>query len=222
MRVGIIVECAAQGIEVIVCRKVVQMVAVECHERIEPDFVPMTNKKLLLLGAADAAQKLLVQGCDRIVIMWDENPPWRPDNDFAPDRCWRVERDALLANCRNLQLDLGRIRFVCIEREFESWLLFDHNLICRVLKLGRKFRHKARPPRRPHELDWPKYEMEQLFKRNGRTYNASVTAPAFARNLESLGNLKRCYTFRYFVQCVLGEMPSGWEPCNYIPREARP
>jgi hypothetical protein len=64
--------------------------------------------------------------------------------------------------------------------------------------------------------------MEQLFKRNERTYNASAMAPVFARSLESLDNLKRCYTFRYFVQSVRGVMPTGWEPCIHTPRGARP
>jgi hypothetical protein len=221
MKVGLIAECANQGIEHVVCPRIAQLVERECRVSLELDIVPMTNKKLLILGGAEAAQKLLRKGCVRVVFLWDENPPWRQDQDFAENRCWHIEREALIADCVKLRLNRQRIRFVCIEREFESWLLHDQDLICSVLNIGPRFRHKARPPRRPHEVSWPKYEMDKLFRNNNRTYNASAMASSFARNLDTLERLKRCDTFRYFVQALLGTMPVGWSSYDYLPKGPR-
>ena len=60
---------------------------------IELEIVTMTNKKLLIRGAAERVRLLLVQGCERVVVLWDENPPWSPEADFAEERCWHTERD---------------------------------------------------------------------------------------------------------------------------------
>ena len=99
MKVGLIVECTPSGMESIVCPKLITLLSQETGQPIELHAVStMTNKKLLINDAADAAEILLSEGCDRVVILWDENPPWSPDEDFATERCWHVERQQLTEN----------------------------------------------------------------------------------------------------------------------------
>ena len=92
MKIGLIVECAPQGLEDCVCRKIFSLLEAECRVRIDPEIVTMIDKKLLIEGCAKTARILLGKGCERVVILWDENPPWTPEADYAEERCWHKER----------------------------------------------------------------------------------------------------------------------------------
>ena len=93
MKIGLIVECTNQGLEAIVCPKILEFLAEEASLPIEPEIRTMTNKKRLIQNAAATTRLLLEEGCERVVILWDENPAWTPERDFADDRCWHIERE---------------------------------------------------------------------------------------------------------------------------------
>ena len=180
----------------------------------------MTNKKLLINDAADAAKILLSEGCHRIVVLWDENPPWTPDEDFAKNRCWHVERQQLIENLNAAKVDSQKIRLVCIEREFETWLLHDDALLSAVVStLAHPY--KVGKIKKPLTVNDPKALLQQIYSDNHRTYNPDIAAMSFAKQIDSLSRLRRCDTFRYFAQAVLGKMPTGWPPFTYKPKGAR-
>lgn len=120
MKVGLVVESTTKGLEAVVCPKVLELLSAETGKRIDHVIRTMTNKKLLILGAADTVRILLQENCDRVVVLWDENPPWTPEKDIADKRCWHVERQELITNLRNAQIDRKKVGLVCIEREFET------------------------------------------------------------------------------------------------------
>jgi hypothetical protein len=136
MRLGLIIESTRDGLEFCVCPKIIRLLAAECAVSIEcndQDIAPMTNKRLLIQNAASVARSLLANGCDRIIILWDENPAWTPESRFAKDPCWHTEREQILATLNSAGVDRRRVGLVCIEREFESWLLFDSQLLSAVI-----------------------------------------------------------------------------------------
>jgi hypothetical protein len=215
MKLGLIVECAPSGLEAVVCPKILQLLAVETNTPIEYKIETMINKRLLILGATDTAGVLLRKGFDRVVVLWDENPGWTPEEPLT-DRCWHIEREQLLTNLKNAKID-RKVGVVCIEREFEAWLLHDTQLLRDVISTPT---HPAKVKRVPDpaQNDDPKATLEWLFSEHKARYTPELAAIKFARKLDSLDRLKDCDTFRYFVQKILGKMPTGWKPYQYQPK----
>lgn len=219
MKIGLVVESTPQGMEAVVCPKLLRLLAADSGVPIECVVRTMTNKKLLILGAADTARNLLRENCDRVVVLWDENPPWTPQQDIADERCWHIERDQLITNLRNAHIDRRKVGLVCIEREFETWLLHDPQLIRDVISTP-THKAKVKVPK-PLTIDDPKAALMSLFSKNKTRYNPDVAARKFANQFSRLDRLKDCDTFRYFAQNVLGSLPNGWQPCVYRPKGPR-
>ena len=217
MKLGLIVECARGGLEYVVCPRILQLLAAEAGVPIEPHIEPMTNKKLLIQRAATNAKLMINEGIDRVVILWDENPPWTPEKDFAEERCWRVERNQLIDNLKAEGVPREKIGLVCIEREFETWLLHDRQLLGEAISQG-PHKAKVKAVKDAVRIDDPKAYLMRLFSKHSSRFNPDVAAARFRRHLDSLDRLQRCDTFRYFAQCVLGRMPKGWEPYVYVPK----
>ena len=217
MRIGLIVECTNQGLERIVCPKILEFLAGEVGLPIEHKIVTMTNKKRLIQHAAATTRLLLNEGCERVVILWDENPPWTPEKDIAEERCWHIERQQIIEDLASARIRLQRIALVCIEHEFETWLLHDMQLIRAVISTPEHPAKKLKLPD-PMRIDDPKAALMKLYRQRGIPYNPDVAAQKFAKCLAGLDRLKRCDTFRYFAQSVLGRMPKGWRPYSYQPK----
>lgn len=217
MKLGLIVECTPQGLESVVCPKILDLLARETGVPIEHRIETMTNKKILIQRAAAVAKLLLADGFDRVVILWDENPPWTPEKDLAEERCWHIEREQLTASLRSAAIATSKVAMVCIEHEFETWLLHDHALLAAVISEG-PHKAKVKAIKDPLGLDDPKAYLMRLFSKHKSRFIPDVAAARFKKSLHSLDRLRNCDTFRYFVQCVLGRMPKGWKPYAYRPK----
>jgi hypothetical protein len=71
-RVGILVECGRDGLEVHLCRRICALLREQHGGVFEEEIIPMDNKRRLLEEAATVAQGLFEDGFDRVVILWDE------------------------------------------------------------------------------------------------------------------------------------------------------
>jgi hypothetical protein len=193
-RVGILVECGPDGLEVHLCRRICELLRVQHGAAFEERIVPLDNKGNLLQECAAVVEILLREGFDRVVILWDEEPGEHP-------LCWHNEKEHILKSMRGLGLNLRLIHLVCIERAFESWLLHDDRLLSTVLS---RPTHpvRARPPKNPHGIKNPKGVMMRLFRRHRHTYVDVSWATRLAANLESLARLMRCDTFKRFAERV--------------------
>jgi hypothetical protein len=155
----------------------------------------------LIQECGTVTARLLDDGCHRIVILWDERPAWPR---IGEPLCWHNDRQNILANLRQAQVTNRPVHLVCIEREFESWLLFDHQMLSDVLST------KAHPirvssQRNPDRMPNPKGTMTSLFRQHrGMRYVDIQHAPQFARCLRNLSRLRRCATFRRFAERVTG------------------
>lgn len=204
MRVGILVECGRDGLENVVVRRICDLLRAETSEPAEIDMVPMDNKAQLIRDCGPAVARLLGGGCDRVVLLWDERPAWPKTGEPL---CWHNDRHDILANLRQAGVPERSVLLVCIEREFESWLLYDDRMLSRVLstdahpvRIGRQ--------RNPDRMTNPKGTMSGLFRRyRGWRYVDVQYARAFARHLNDLSRLRRCATFTRFVQKVTGADP---------------
>ena len=201
MKVGILVECGRDGLEDVLCRRICTLLRVESGIDFELDIVPMDNKRRLIRECGPASVRLLDSGCNRVVILWDERPAWPRSGERL---CWHNDRQDVLASLRQSQVDHRSVHLVCIEREFESWLLFDERMLSCVfsteahpIRVGRQ--------RNPHRMPNPKGTMTGLFRRHrGWRYVNLQHAKDFARCLQNLARLQRCATFRRFAERVTG------------------
>lgn len=201
MKVGTLVECGRQGIEDVVCRRLFALLRDHTGIDFEFDIVPMDNKARLIQECGTVAAQLLINGFDRVVILWDERPAWPKTEDGL---CWHNDRQDILKSLRQAQIDDTLVHLVCIEREFESWLLHDERMLSRVLSTDTRPVRVSRQ-RNPHRMPNPKGTMTSLFRQHrGWRYVDVQHAPHFARCLEDLSRLRGCETFRRFAERVTG------------------
>lgn len=201
MKVGLIVESGKAGLEAVVCRRICDLLAHEENAQLEVDIVALDNKRRLLEECGTTAAALLGGGCDRVVILWDERPAWPSTNEKL---CWHRDREHALGQLAAAQVPTHQTHLVCIEREFESWLMFDHDLLSRVLS---RRTHPVRFPKqnKPDRNNNPKGTLTSKFSELAHETYVDVTyAPIFARHLESTSRLRRCRTFQRFVSKLLG------------------
>jgi hypothetical protein len=160
----------------------------------------MDNKKRLLEECATAAASLFAEGCQRVVILWDEEPAWPDTHDRL---CWHEERKQVLGALTGAGLSLASVHLVCIERAFESWLMHDGPLLS-VLLSRPTHPIRVRPPANPHRLRNAKGVLMRLFKKHGGQYRDVSLARKLAASLDCLTRLARCETFRRFAERVCG------------------
>jgi hypothetical protein len=201
IKVGMLVECGRDGLEVHVCRRLCQLLGEHFGMPLQPDIVPMDNKQRLLEECGTATRLLFDSGCERVVILWDERPPWPK---MQEPLCWHYERERILRELRQAGVTNKPVFLVCIEREFESWLLFDERLLSKILSTDA---HPVRVPnqRHPHRMQNPKGTMTTLFRKYGRRpYVDTLYARRFATGLSDINRLKKCTTFCRFVEKLIG------------------
>ena len=118
MSIGMIFECGPQGADKLVC----EYLASELRPGIALRSVTLDDKPNLLANAAMAAQALLADGCERVLVIWDLRPAW-PDTHRKP--CRAAERAHLLDTLAKQGLQGAPVYLVCVEQEFESWIVAD-------------------------------------------------------------------------------------------------
>ena len=97
----------------------------------DDDIVPMDNKRNLIQSSGAVTATLFDSGFDRVVVLRDEKKAARP---IAGERlCWHNDRQDILASLQRARVVNRPVHLVFIEREFDSWLLFDHSMLSSVL-----------------------------------------------------------------------------------------
>ena len=124
MKIGFIFECGPEGADKQVC----EYLACEIRPEITPVSRTLDNKPRLLQDCGLVAAKLLEDGCERVLIVWDLRPAWP-----GKKACRKVERDAVLASLAKAGIADKPVFLVCIEQELESWLLADEQNIRQVI-----------------------------------------------------------------------------------------
>jgi Domain of unknown function (DUF4276) len=201
-RIALLVECGRDGLESIVCRKMIQLLAVEHKVAIQADIIPMDNKARLIQECGTVCSTLLANGYERVIVLWDERPAWPKEGEAL---CWHNDREDILDRLKHTSVSNDHVHLVCIEREFESWLLFDHKLIACVLSSDE---HPVKVPaqKKPDRMGRPKGTMISLFRElAGKRYVDVQFALRFAECLTTLSRIRKCRTFKRFEQSVTGQ-----------------
>ena len=200
MKIGMIFECGPDGAD----RKVCEHLAQRLQSNIEMISVTLDNKPKLLSECGLTAAKLIRQGCERVVIVWDLYPPWRQRKQRP---CRKEDREAVLEALTRAGVSPSRACLICIEEELEAWLIADGRAISRVLS---RPTHPVRVQdiKRPERIRNPKTRLNQIFQQQtGRPYVDRIHAQQIVEALPDLTRLIRCATFARFAAKVTGEVP---------------
>ncbi len=169
MTIGFIFECGPQGADKQVCEYLVG----EMFPGITCQSITLDNKPNLLANAPTAARSLLADGCERVLIIWDLRPAW-PDK--AGKACRAAERQALLDALAKEGLQAAPVYLVCVEQEFESWLMADEAKLSAFLSTP-THEYKVPRVRRPDREKNPKSLVMKHFQMAlGRNYEDRVHA----------------------------------------------
>lgn len=205
-KLGLIVECGPFGADLKVFKHIVTQLAADTL--VEP--VTLDNKKKLVAGCGESAIRLLKEGCDRVLIVWDLYPAWREDKEKP---CRHTDRESIFValaaagihkrdfeSPETGEADLRRVFLVCIEEELEAWLLADHKAVASFLS---RPSHKVRVPatKKPEEIDNPKKKLTRLFKQlGGIEYNDLIHAEKVIEEVTNFKQIARaCPTFSRFI-----------------------
>ncbi|MDZ4185119.1 MAG: hypothetical protein U1D97_09100, partial [Desulfuromonadales bacterium] len=199
-RVGFVFECGRGGADTQVC--------IHFLGRLNPDIQPvsrfMDHKKRLVEECGPVAAELL-QTCERVIIVWDLFPLWRP----AGKPCRHADRQSIFASLAAHKVPIERVSLVCIREELEAWLLADRRAVEAVVG-ARKRPHnvqKFTAPKKPDATADPKTRLTRYFVEElgpGRKSSAAVDAIRIAKAIPDWTKLKRSDSFRRFAEKAAG------------------
>lgn len=191
-KVGFIFECGPHGADKQVCEYLAKQVRAE----ITPVSRTLDNKANLLRDAGRVAAELLIDGCERVVIVWDLRPAW-PEKKEKP--CRRIERLAILDAVDKAGVVGKPVYLVCVEQELESWLLADETKITSHLSTP-AHTYTARKTKHPDRVPNPKSVLINHFREAGRgRYDDRIHAiKVITSNEINLKKLERSVSFARF------------------------
>jgi hypothetical protein len=171
------------------------------------EFVSATlgNKKNLVFQCGSVV-KILLQTCQKVIIVWDLHPSWGQENP-----CLHDDRQGIFASLRNSGVDLNRVSLTCIHQMLESWLIADNRAVQAFI--GR-LKHPRKPGKipgswrkDPDQVENPKVKLTQLFQKElgrSRRYIDFQHAERIALLIADFDCLSRSASFHRYWQQVCG------------------
>jgi hypothetical protein len=198
MKIGLILECAPDGPDKKVCEHLL--------ERLLPDVevvsVTLGNKPNLIARCGDTAAQLLQDSCQRVIIVWDLYPPWRPRGE---NPCRREDREEIFTSLDQAGVSLTNIHLVCICEELEAWLLADRRAITAAISRMTGRQARITDTRRPELVRNPKAKLDNIFRQHThRQYQGHNHAIKIIRELPDLTKIMRCQSFARFALKATG------------------
>ena len=198
MKVGMIFECGPKGADKKVCERLVRMI----DPKIQVVGMTLDNEPKLVAGCGRAAAKLLQEGCERVIIIWDLYPAWR---ERGQKPCLKEDREAIFRSLKEAGVTSPPVHLVCIQEELEAWLLADGRAISAVLSTRSRpvsIKHRKNTER----LSNPKKELDRIFREHAkRPYSDRYHAHKIVEALPDLKKIRRCASFNRFAIKVTGK-----------------
>jgi hypothetical protein len=202
MKLGLILECTPDGPDVHVCRRIIKMLNEQYNTNIElAKPATLLNKSGLMQRCGEAAKQFLeTYECDRVVIVWDIDPPrkWARENGLVQDQA------KISAALTAAKVDQSKVFLAGINRELDSWLTADGDAIrdC-ISKLRNRNVTAVTGAHRPEENARPKDWLNVRFKERGMSsYQDYQHAKLIIACLSDFREIKRSDTFVGFVRKV--------------------
>jgi hypothetical protein len=183
MKLGLILECSKQGTDHQVYEYVIKKL---CHA-IEIVVVPSgsTNKPGMIAKCGIVAKTLMeADQCNKVSILWDLIPAW------GGTACRKDDVEAITCNLNAANVDLSKIKLICIEPELEGWLIVEGTAIT-------KYKTDICHPHPVKKFNGVKLSAKSndskktISKYLGRRYNDISEAIRIAKNIDDFDKLAR-------------------------------
>jgi hypothetical protein len=201
MKIGFIFECGPESPDVQVCRHLTH--------KLDPtiEFVASTldNKKKLIEDCG-AVAKVLLDECEKVIVVWDLYPAWR-ERGVRP--CRHEDRQAIFQSLQAENIDLDKVILVCIKEELEAWLLADYRAVTAMLQPLKHPHPVSRISRfsNPDNIRNPKKRLTKIFTQElgpRRRYVDYRHALLIARQIADFNWIRRSDSFKRFALKVAG------------------
>jgi len=166
------------------------------------EFVPSTldNKKKLVEDCGTVARVLLDE-CEKVIIVWDLYPAWR-ERGMRP--CRHEDRQAIFRSLQSENVDLSKVFPVCIQEELEAWLLADNRAVTAMLKPLKRPHPVGRIPKysNPDRIRNPKTTLTRIFNHelgDNRRYVDYQHAILIARQISNFSKIRHSDSFKRFA-----------------------
>jgi hypothetical protein len=195
MKVGFIVEGGPDSADKQVCEYLAKRIGEEEGRNLSTRAIPLGNKRELIRDCGKTACRLLKEGCERILVVWDLYPAWREDGEKP---CREKDREEILKSLRNVGISLEIVKLVCIREELEAWLIADGQAISEVLS---RPTHPVRvgDETRPERVRNPKKALQRIFReKRNLDYNDRIHAVRIAQAMRDFGRIRKVCSFKRF------------------------
>lgn len=201
MKIGFIFECGPEGPDVQVCRHLVH--------KLDPtiEFISSTlDDKKRLVEDCGAVAKILLNECEKVIIVWDLYPAWRPKG-IKP--CRYEDRQSIFQSLHAENVNLNKVFLVCIKEMLEAWLLADYRAVTAMLRPLKHPHPVSRISRfsSPDSMRNPKQRLTRIFTQElgpRRRYVDYQHAIKLAREISDFNKIKRSDSFQRFALKVAG------------------
>ncbi|MCW3097150.1 MAG: hypothetical protein JWL77_2768 [Chthonomonadaceae bacterium] len=204
MKIGIILECGPEGPDKHVCHHLAKQILRDANIEAELSFATLNNKPNLLQKCGDTASLLILQGCERVLIVWDLYPAWR---EKGQKPCRYEDRKTIFEALDTASVDRNRVALICIQEELEAWLLADGEVLTGFLQSINSHVKKVSHHKSPERIGCnPKTALNRLMQEcTGRKYEDHIHARKIVVRIDDLSRLRKvCVTFQRFEQKVIG------------------
>ncbi|MDR1141621.1 MAG: DUF4276 family protein [Planctomycetaceae bacterium] len=124
MKLGLILECPPNGTDHKVYDYVIHKLCTSLEITVIPTGTP--NKSQMIKNCGNIAYSLLkLEHCDTVAIIWDLMPTW------GGKPCRKEDVDKIKTSLNDANVDLSKIKFICIEPELEGWMIADGSALTR-------------------------------------------------------------------------------------------
>ena len=201
MKIGFIFECGPEGPDVQVCRHLVH--------KLDPtiEFISSTlDDKKRLVEDCGAVAKILLNECEKVIIIWDLYPAWRPKG-IKP--CRYEDRQSIFQSLQAENVNLNKVFLVCIQEELEAWLLADYRAVTAMLQPLKHPHPVSRISRfsNPDNIRNPKKRLTKIFTQElgpRRRYVDYRHALLIAREIADFSKIRRSDSFKRFALKTAG------------------
>ena len=198
MKIGLILEGTLESPD----QKVCEYLLGRLQPNTEVISITLGNKLNLIARCGDTAALLLGESCQRVIIVWDLYPPWRPKGE---NPCRREDREAIFNSLEQAGVTSSDIYLVCIREELEAWLLADERAISTAIFSLTRRRPRITGVRNPERIRNPKAKLDNIFRQHThRQYQGHNHAIKIIRELPDFNRIKHCQSFARFALKATG------------------
>lgn len=203
MKIGIICEGGMKGAD----RMVYEFLAKQILPDAKIISKPLDKKTKLIQQCGQEAKALLeLDGCERVIIIWDLQPAWKRKESA----CRYADCSLIKQSLQEAQLDkqqLKQVHLVCMEQELETLFLADEQAIEQYLAQMSRRDCKVKYFRHLESYKNAKKAVEIIFEQHSgkaHLYRDMIHAEKLIQ-LVTIKKLKRCPSFVRFAIKVANE-----------------